>query len=377
MKIQELVVKSISQKLTLQEEKELFLWINASAENKTEYIRLQKLYSLLLFEYDYDQAREKALFSALKRDITTKKPNYSFVKKIGVSVIGTAAALLVAFFVYDGIKSEVEYGKFEFIATANSDILHDTIVVQGDPKAYLTTTSGVIVIKNNDKLIAKVDTTLAKITDKIVYNTITVPPKGTFEFILNDSTKVLLNGGSSLTYPTKFAENERAVLLSGEAYFQVTTNPKQPFIVMAKNTKSVVYGTKINVSAYPNLKYVATTLFSGKVNVNDVELTPGQQAIKNDLSSDIQVNTVDLDMISSWTRGMFYFDNVNLEVIMEQLSQWYGVKVIFENRFVKEEVFTIAFKRSEELEYVLNLISNTKKVKLKSVNNEVHVETIY
>lgn len=377
MKIEELVVKSVSQKLTLQEERELFIWINESDENKNEYIRLQKLYSLLLFECDYDAPREQKLLNTLTKNIA-KEQKISLTKKIVVSTFIASAVLLFSALVYDGTKTEsIKYEEFKFIAENNSETIRDTIRISGNPKAYLTTTSGVISIENKEKIITQIDTSLQKTSDKVIYNTITVPEKGQFEITLSDNTKVLLNGGSSLTYPIKFAENERAVLLSGEAYFQVTTNPNHPFVVMAKNTKSIVYGTKINVSAYPDSKYVATTLFSGKVKVNDIELKPGQRAIKPDLSNDVHVSSVNLDVISSWTRGVFYFDNASLESIMEQLSQWYGVKVNFENQIVKEEKFTIVFKRSEELEYALKLISNTKKVKLKSIMNELYVETIY
>ena len=49
--------------------------------------------------------------------------------------------------------------------------------------------------------------------------------------ILCDGTEVWLNANTRLIYPTAFVEKERTVYLEGEAYFKVTPNKQQPFIV--------------------------------------------------------------------------------------------------------------------------------------------------
>lgn len=373
MKIEQLVIKSISQKLSLEEERQLYCWIHESESNKNEYVKIQKLYLLLSIEYNHDKEREQKILDKLKHRIN-KKNRGALATKLIASTLVASAMITIFFSVYNTTKKEVpNRNEFKFISL-NNNPQRDTIIESGIPKAYLTTTSGVITISDKDVLAVKKEISSDTTLDKLIYNTITVPEKGQFYIILDDSTKVLLNGGSSLTYPIKFATDERSVLLSGEAYFEVTSNPTRPFIVMAKMTKSVVYGTKINVSAYPKSKYVATTLFSGKVKMNNIELKPGERAIKNDLSDAVAVSEIDLDFVSSWTRGVFYFNNTNLETIMEQLSQWYGVNVKFENRIVKEEKFTIVFKRNETLQYAIKLLSNTKKVKLKLNGNELYVE---
>lgn len=373
MVLEELVIKSISQKLSLEEERQLYRWIHESESNKSDYIKIQKLYSQLLFEYDYNRLREERVFNELKHQIK-KRRRVSFARKLITSTLVASAILAITFIVYNTPKKEtINPHEFKFISL-NNEPKRDTIIESGTPQAYLTTTSGVITISNKDVHTVKKEISGDTTLSKLVYNTITVPEKGQFHVILDDSTKVLLNGGSSLTYPIKFATDERSVLLTGEAYFEVTSNPDRPFVVMAKMTKSVVYGTKINVSAYPKSKYVATTLFSGKVKMNNIELKPGERAVKNDLSESVVVNEVDLEIISSWTRGVFYFNNTNLETIMEQLSQWYGIKVKFENQIVREEKFTLVFRRNETLGYAIRLLLNTKKVKLKLSGDELYVE---
>src|ERR1035437_3298533 len=45
---------------------------------------------------------------------------------------------------------------------------------------------------------------------------------------LPDGTQVWLNSGSRLTYSNAFNKEDRNVTLEGEAYFEVTKNPKKP-----------------------------------------------------------------------------------------------------------------------------------------------------
>ena len=48
---------------------------------------------------------------------------------------------------------------------------------------------------------------------------------------LPDSSTVYLAGGSKLIYPERFSGNTREISLQGEAFFEVTKNPKKPFII--------------------------------------------------------------------------------------------------------------------------------------------------
>src|SRR5690606_16862758 len=70
-----------------------------------------------------------------------------------------------------------------------------------------------------------------KKADRILYNTIATPYGGQYKVELSDGTKVWLNAGSSLRFPTTFRGAEREVAVTGEVYFEVAENPSMPFIV--------------------------------------------------------------------------------------------------------------------------------------------------
>ena len=106
------------------------------------------------------------------------------------------------------------------------------------------------------------------------------------EITLCDGTKIWLNSGSQLSYPLKFKSNLRKVYLTGEAYFNVKSDPSKPFYVVTENVELKVTGTRFNVSSYDNEQTTQAVLVSGKVNIskNDffsrsVELHPGERVV--------------------------------------------------------------------------------------------------
>jgi ferric-dicitrate binding protein FerR (iron transport regulator) len=97
------------------------------------------------------------------------------------------------------------------------------------------------------------------------------------------------------------------VRLTGEAYFKVARNEKLPFVIKTDKLEITVLGTTLNVISYSEFSEVV--LISGKVNlyVNNGkelkdfgELKPGQQAIFNNETETIQIETVDLEKYTSW-----------------------------------------------------------------------------
>jgi transmembrane sensor len=98
---------------------------------------------------------------------------------------------------------------------------------------------------------------------------------------LADGSVVTLAPQSQLRYPAQFASASREVYLDGEAFFEVSKDPRRPFRVHSGAWVTQVLGTKFNVSAVPGASQLAVSLVEGKVQVADNQhkylLTPGQQ----------------------------------------------------------------------------------------------------
>ena len=98
-----------------------------------------------------------------------------------------------------------------------------------------------------------------------------------------------------------------------------------------------------------------------------------QQAIENFENKEIEVLDVDVAPYVAWHEGKFYFVHAPLKNIMEELSRWYDIEVIYENPAVMEECFTIEMLRFDDFNKVLKLIERTGMVAI-SVNG--HVVTV-
>ncbi len=168
-------------------------------------------------------------------------------------------------------------------------------------------------------------------------NIIETPRGGQYKVILPDGTNVWLNAASSLTYPMRFADTERRVSLTGEAYFEVSRRysadaPPEliPFVVDAGIQQVEVLGTHFNVSTYADEPTTKTTLLEGAVRVTDKSgrfsrvLQPGEQCAAT--GAEFSVLTVDTESVIAWRNNVFYFYHTDLPGILRQIERWYDVE---------------------------------------------------
>jgi transmembrane sensor len=196
-----------------------------------------------------------------------------------------------------------------------------------------------------------------------------VPYGGIYTVVLSDGTKVWLNSGSQLRYPTRFEGEERKVELTGEGYFEVShvDNPKGkriPFFIQSGLQTIEVLGTKFNVQAYPEERTIKTTLLEGAVKVNSTLLHPGEQAVFDVKNREIIKKQIDPRSELAWKNGYFHFDNENLRSIMKKISRWYDVEVDFQ--LDPDQIALIGIiPRSERIESILNSLEKTGEVRFK------------
>lgn len=168
---------------------------------------------------------------------------------------------------------------------------------------------------------------------EMVYNTITTPVGGKYSVILPDGSKVWLNSKSSLRFPTSFTGVERSVQMTGEVYFEIVKNPKQPFKVRSGGTEISVLGTHFNVMAYDDEADQKTTLLEGSIHLSSGNfstlLKPGQQASVNQSVGIVVSNNIDLEAVMAWRNDLFIFKDMEIKDIARQLSRWYDVQVVF------------------------------------------------
>lgn len=379
MDINKIIIKSFDGKMSIEEERVLYQWIKESEENAKIYRDLSAMSIIHSVEFANSNFNENGDNIIAKEDSSKKKRKRPFLIYLSSSVVAAAILFFSFLILKDNQQQQLKdsfYNYEDAISTLKEnieigEIACDTIKdINGSKILKIENISKVIKVKPSK---SKPDAETDKQEDNVNYITMLVPAQTITEFIFEDGTKVTLNGGSSITYPNRFEKNKREVLLSGEAYFDVKTDSLRPFIVSAKNMITEVFGTQINVRAYADSKFASTTLFEGKVIIDDYILTPGDKITKSLGSGKISRESVDLDVMSRWMRNEFYFDNEPLVEIMAAISSWYGVNVVIEGEELQETNMTFIFKKDRNLMEMLNLLRTTINVKYKIMGKEVYL----
>ena len=200
--------------------------------------------------------------------------------------------------------------------------------------------------------------------------------------VLSDGTKVILNAGTTLSYPAAFVSGQREVKVNGEAFFEVSHDKEHPFIVSAENVKVKVLGTKFNVKAYDDDDNIEVTLAEGKVGVgldtkNLIQIMPGQQIKYMKASHRFIKREVRLQSYTSWICGKFYFTNYPLEKIAKQLERSFNVRIQILGNDLRNAAFTGDFVRGENIDQILRVMTANRLIKYEIVGDHMSFSYMY
>lgn len=188
---------------------------------------------------------------------------------------------------------------------------------------------------------------------------------------LADGSRVWLNSGSVLEFPSQFNGKKREIrLVSGEMYIEVAPDSRKPFHVRTDHFNVKVYGTKFNVSAYsPSVHSVV--LVEGCVSIRSAEqseliLKPSEQAISTGEGGTIKTQFVNCEEFTSWKDGFFIFSQTPIEEVLRQIGRYYNIRFDFAPDIsLKERSCTGKIYLSDKLENVMatiTLLSNTEYI---------------
>lgn len=183
-----------------------------------------------------------------------------------------------------------------------------------------------------------------------------------------DGSKIWLNSGSQLWFPTLFDENERRIRMKGEIYIEVAHNNSKPFFVDANGFETQVLGTKFNISAYEG-RPQNVTLVAGSVKINAKNggtlLKPNEQAVIT--FGKITTRAVDTHEFTCWKDGYIALNNTPMPEVLNSLERYYNLSFTIED---KERLAKITcngkFFLSNDMDNslkVIGLLSNTSYVR--------------
>ena len=341
-------------------------------EEKTELIELKALLTELKFQDDSFSVSEKAeLGKRVMRKI--EQDARQFKRSQLVQAFMKYAAVALVFAAIGGLLVYLNIGK----ENVYQELARQTVVIPNSAQGPLLITSngnnvnlkkssstvdyskkGSVVLNNDSVLQASDEKTNTM-------NQLVIPYGNQSRVVLSDNTVVWLNAGSRLVYPTRFTEKTREVILIGEAFFEVSKNPQQPFVVKTSNLTIRVLGTKFNVSAYAEDNLIKTVLNEGSVALRrsgakfweqDIVISPNQMASFDKTSSDTRISEVSAEAYSLWTKGIMNFEEVDFGRVIKQVERFYNISVTFSDHQI--EMMRISGKldlkknRKEVMEYL-------------------------
>ncbi|WP_428667389.1 FecR family protein [Runella sp.] len=171
---------------------------------------------------------------------------------------------------------------------------------------------------------------------------------------LSDGSSVVLQPQTRISYPTIFPSDKREVVLSGEAFFEVSKDPAKPFFVFANGLVTKVLGTTFTVQAYEKDREVRVIVKTGKVSVFSREdpmasskqknreltglvLTPNQQVTFHRADSRLVRSLVEkpqLLALSEIQQQSFEFRQAPISDVFAVLEKAYGVKIVYDEELM-------------------------------------------
>ncbi|MCF8275033.1 MAG: FecR family protein [Flavobacteriaceae bacterium] len=366
----ELLLKYLNNEASEKEVTLIFEWIDASEENKKQFIELKKAWVLTASLSN----QKVSSWSTIKKQ-TIRRKRFDLLKY--------AAILIIVF----GIGRIIYLGQKTSIPTANEVVLE---LGNGSIK-HLNQTQQEIIVDNKGNILGKQQANeiiyQANASSKeITYNTLKIPYGKTFKLTLSDGTVVHLNAGTVFKFPEQFVEStNREVYLTGEAFFEVTKNTKQPFIVHSNKINIEVLGTVFNVSAYEDDAYTHCELLEGSVRLsedsntsNQIILSPNFKGTWNESLKTFETKKVDVNEYIAWVKGELIFNDAYFSTIAKKLERSFNINITNLNDSLANQHFTGAIKiKDADIKSLFDLFKidtpfeysiNQNKIEIKKAN---------
>lgn len=214
-----------------------------------------------------------------------------------------------------------------------------------------------------------------------VYNTVAAPVGGRAKAVLPDGTEVWLNSGSSVQYPVLANPDYREVKLTGEAFFKVVKNPRQPMFVHAPGVQVKVYGTTFNMNAYQENADIETVLVEGEISLTklnkdgdpestEYKINPGEVGRLNRKQNTISIDRVaNTEVFTGWVNGKYVFRNQSFQSILERLEKIHNVTFVLEDQSLGNYSFDATFE-DQNIDRIMEIFAVSLPIKWRIIQAE-------
>lgn len=221
--------------------------------------------------------------------------------------------------------------------------------------------------------------------NEIAYQEIVVPRGNRMKIVLPDSTSIWLSNETKLRYASSFSSQNREVELSGEAYFDVHHDAKNPFTVKIGNQHIRVLGTRFSVNAYPEDEIIETSLITGSVifesdkkinGESEFSLKPGNSLLYDKKSNSITTQKIQSSFYQYWENGVYVFTDEKFENISVKIKRIFNVELVFQDDFLKHKTYTGTININDNIFTFMEAIRRTsaEPIEYKFNKNKIFIK---
>ncbi len=196
--------------------------------------------------------------------------------------------------------------------------------------------------------------------------------------VLPDSSTVILNALSSLSYPEKFTEKKREVILDGEGYFNIRRDESKPFAVNAGAIRVQVLGTVFNIQAYNTDNLIKTALLEGSIaistgNGHSRKMHSGEIAYFDKNNQTLKIEAGKTAETCEWKGDKLIFEDSPLPEICKVLEREKEIRIIIENEELKSFRITAKFIHKESPQEILSILGHSGNFKYRQSGKKYYI----
>lgn len=182
---------------------------------------------------------------------------------------------------------------------------------------------------------------------------------------LPDGSTVVMEPKTVLKYPRQFSGKQREVDLTGEAFFDVTRNEQQAFVIHSPLLNTTVMGTSFNVQDHSG-DSANVVVVTGSVKVaasgsdNSVLVKPNQGVAYNVKQNVLELKPAgeDAAYYAQRSQGHFVYKGVPVLTVVNDLERYYHIDITM-SKSMQHCSFYGDFHASDTLQKALSVIAIT------------------
>ncbi|MEO3407768.1 FecR family protein [Mucilaginibacter sp. CAU 1740] len=231
---------------------------------------------------------------------------------------------------------------------------------------------------------------VAPVSDVHLFNVTNSTPH-IYKVTLPDSSSVWLHPSAKISYPNVFAANSRQVSISGECFFEVTKNPKRPFIISSRSIITKVWGTSFLVRDDEQSNMADVSVLTGKVSVSmkpsgnnseistkltkdEVMIYPHQKAVYLNNEHSLTAEQVEAtSAVKQYRRLHLVFENKQLRNIIPVLDSAFNVDIRVSSEKLNHYILNADFE-GFNLPDVLDAMKKSLNVDYTIANNHIELK---